>query len=110
MMLSQCPTSCASNETSLHLVLVSSPIPIFPLSIQEFFYLILTINVLLESGNFTNEPSNIITVGIQQCSPFCYAGESGLVYSGYLDRGGIRDLVAIKTCKSKRNYVLAIVT
>ena len=109
MMLSQCPTSCASSKTSLHLVLVSSPIPIFPLSIQEFFNLILTINVLLESGNFTNEPANI-TVGTQQCSPFYYAGESGLVYSGYLDRGGIRNLVAIKTCKSKRNYVLAIVT
>ena len=30
---------------------------------------------------------------------FCYAGESGLVYCGYLDRGGVSDMVAIKTCR-----------
>ena len=33
----------------------------------------------------------------------CYVGESGLVYRGYLDSGGARDMVAIKTCKGKRN-------
>ena len=31
-----------------------------------------------------------------------YTGESGLVYCGYLDSGGGRDMVAIKTCKGKK--------
>ena len=30
-----------------------------------------------------------------------YAGESGVVYCGYLDSGGGSDMVAIKTCKGK---------
>ena len=33
------------------------------------------------------------------------AGESGLVYCGYLDIGGGRDVVAVKTCKGKKHYI-----
>ena len=33
---------------------------------------------------------------------FCYAGESGLVYCGYLDSGGDTDMVAIKTCRGSK--------
>ena len=32
----------------------------------------------------------------------CFTGESGVVYSGYLDSGGGRDMVAIKTCKGMK--------
>ena len=38
-----------------------------------------------------------------------YIGESGLVYCGYLDRGGARNMVAIKTCKGKENITFVIV-
>ena len=32
---------------------------------------------------------------------FCCAGESGLVYCGYLDSGGGGEMVAVKTCRGK---------
>ena len=36
----------------------------------------------------------------------CVAGESGLVYCGYLDIGRGRDIyVAVKTCKGKKHYI-----
>ena len=38
---------------------------------------------------------------INRYTNVCFAGESGVVYCGYLDSGGGRDMVAIKTCKGK---------
>ena len=35
----------------------------------------------------------------------CYKGEAGVVYRGYLDSGGGRNMVAIKTCKGTK-YLL----
>ena len=41
---------------------------------------------------------------------FCYTGESGLVYCGYLDSKGGRDMVAIKTCKGKDHQLQLLQT
>ena len=35
-------------------------------------------------------------------TPVIYIGESGLVYRGYIEIGGGKDVVAIKTCKGKK--------
>ena len=37
--------------------------------------------------------------------PHIHKGSSGLVYCGYLDKGGHRDIVAIKTCKGTKFYI-----
>ena len=47
---------------------------------------------------------------LQDYNPHIYfAGESGLVYCGYLDGGDGRSMVAIKTCKGKK-YLFSSVT
>ena len=38
----------------------------------------------------------------------CFTGESGLVYCGYLDSGGGRDMVAIKTCKGMEQMLIVL--
>ena len=32
----------------------------------------------------------------------CFTGESGVVYCGYLESGGGRDVIAAKTCKGMK--------
>ena len=44
---------------------------------------------------------HIIFALIINYTKVCFTGESGVVYCGYLDSGGSRDMVAIKTCKGK---------
>ena len=35
-----------------------------------------------------------------------FTGESGLVYRGYIEREGYKDMVAIKTCKGMKHYFI----
>ena len=38
---------------------------------------------------------------IKITSLIAYIGESGLVYRGYINHGSTKELIAVKTCKSK---------
>ena len=39
----------------------------------------------------------------------CFTGESGVVYCGYLESGGGRDMVAVKTCKGMKYWLIMYV-
>ena len=38
-----------------------------------------------------------------------FTGETGIVYRGYIDSRGYKDMVAIKTCKGMKLYLKLIV-
>ena len=60
------------------------------------------VSKVVGQGNFStpNNSHNFHTIMLTSV-----AGESGLVYCGYLDIGGGRDMVAVKTCKGKKHCI-----
>ena len=62
------------------------------------------VSKVVGQGSFS-APNNSLEVFSCNNAHLRVAGESGLVYSGYLDIGGGRDLVAVKTCKGKKHYI-----
>ena len=62
------------------------------------------VSKVVGQGSFS-APNNSLEVFSCNNAHLRVAGESGLVYCGYLDIGGGRDLVAVKTCKGKKHYI-----
>ena len=62
------------------------------------------VSKVVGQGSFLT-PNNSLEVFSYNNADFCVTGESGLVYCGYLDIGGGRDMVAVKTCKGKKHYI-----
>ena len=62
------------------------------------------VSKVVGQGSFLT-PNNSVEVFSYNNAHLCVAGESGLVYCGYLDIGGGRDMVAVKTCKGKKHYI-----
>ena len=59
---------------------------------------------VVEQGSFSMS-NNSRVVFLYNNAHLRVTGESGLVYCGYLDIGGGRDMVAVKTCKGKKHYI-----
>ena len=62
------------------------------------------ISKVVGQGSFSTSNNSHVVFSYNNAH-FCVAGESGLVYCGYLDIEGGKDIVAVKTCKGKKHYI-----
>ena len=62
------------------------------------------VSKVVGQGSFS-APNNYLEVFSYNNAHLCVAGESGLVYCGYLEIGGGRDMVAVKSCKGKKHCI-----
>ena len=67
------------------------------------------VSKVVGQGRFLTPNNSLKVFSYNNNAHLCVAGESGLVYCGYLDIGGGRDMVAVKTCKGKKHHITSVI-